>query len=94
VGGSLRLEKMGLRMPCASPCGRHVWFWAFWGEGGGDLGGDSVSIGSLRREQDDTDDFDLGRCESDTRDSKMPDGYFKTGEGESLAMWKDAGKKQ
>ena len=56
--------------------------------------GIGVSIGSLRREQDDTDAFDLGRRESDTRDSKMPDGCFKTGEGESLAMWKEAGKKQ
>ena len=53
-----------------------------------------VSIGSLGLGRDNTDDFDLGRCESDTRYSKMPDGYFKTGEGESLAMWKDAGKKQ
>lgn len=53
-----------------------------------------VSVGSLGLGRDDTDDFVLVSCESDTRDSKMPDGCFKTGKGESLAMWKEAGKKQ
>ena len=44
--------------------------------------------------RDDTDDFVLGSCESDARYSRRPDGCYKTGEGESLAMWKEAGKKQ
>lgn len=53
-----------------------------------------VGIGSLGLGRDDTDDFVLVSRENDTRDSRMPDGYFKTGEGESLAMWKEAGEKQ